>query len=110
MSTAACRTTTRRACLLYTSTKTELKNLNSFKALHDGLAYEICRQAEVLESGGTIYQETRHWDCLLYTSPMVPEPRFDRAIGQLGTGTNCALCIGFQLSGRECAWYIALIH
>ena len=43
-------------------TKTELKNLNSFKALHDGLAYEICRQAEVLEEGGTIYQETRHWD------------------------------------------------
>lgn len=43
-------------------TKTELKNLNSFKALHDGLAYEICRQAEVLEGGGTIYQETRHWE------------------------------------------------
>ena len=43
-------------------TKTELKNLNSFKSLHDGLAYEICRQAEVLEEGGVIYQETRHWD------------------------------------------------
>lgn len=43
-------------------TKTELKNMNSFKNLHDGLAYEICRQAEVLEEGGTIYQETRHWD------------------------------------------------
>lgn len=43
-------------------TKTELKNMNSFKNLHDGLAYEICRQAEVLENGGIIYQETRHWD------------------------------------------------
>lgn len=43
-------------------TKTELKNLNSFKALHDGLAYEICRQAEVLEEGGIVYQETRHWE------------------------------------------------
>lgn len=43
-------------------TKTELKNMNSFKNLHDGLAYEICRQAQVLEEGGTIYQETRHWD------------------------------------------------
>ena len=42
--------------------KTELKNMNSFKNLHDGLAYEICRQAEVLEEGGQIYQETRHWD------------------------------------------------
>lgn len=43
-------------------TKTELKNMNSFKNLHDGLAYEIRRQAEVLESGGTIRQETRHWE------------------------------------------------
>ncbi len=43
-------------------TKTELKNINSFKSLHDALAYEIRRQAEVLEEGGTIYQETRHWD------------------------------------------------
>ena len=43
-------------------TKTEMKNINSFKALHDALAYEICRQAEVLEEGGIIYQETRHWD------------------------------------------------
>jgi len=43
-------------------TKTELKNMNSFKTLHDGLAYEICRQAEVLEEGGVIYQETRHYE------------------------------------------------
>ncbi len=42
--------------------KTELKNMNSFKNLHDGLAYEIRRQAEVLESGGVIRQETRHWE------------------------------------------------
>ncbi len=42
--------------------KTELKNVNSFKSLHDGLAYEIRRQAQVLEEGGRIYQETRHWD------------------------------------------------
>lgn len=43
-------------------TKTELKNMNSFKNLHDGLAYEICRQAELLEEGGKITQETRHWE------------------------------------------------
>ena len=43
-------------------TKTELKNMNSFKTLHDGLAYEICRQAEVLEGGGRIAQETRHFE------------------------------------------------
>ena len=43
-------------------TKTELKNMNSSKNLHDGLAYEICRQAEVLEQGGVVVQETRHWE------------------------------------------------
>ena len=42
--------------------KTELKNMNSFKNLHDGLAYEIRRQAEVLEEGGRVLQETRHWE------------------------------------------------
>ena len=42
--------------------KTEVKNMNSFKALHDALAYEIVRQAGVLAAGGTIEQETRHWD------------------------------------------------
>jgi len=43
-------------------TRTELKNMNSFKALHDGLVAEIVRQAEVLESGGRVVQETRHYD------------------------------------------------
>ena len=43
-------------------TKTELKNINSFKALHDGLAYEIVRQAGVLDDGGHVVQETRHFD------------------------------------------------
>ena len=43
-------------------TRCEMKNLNSFKNLHDALEYEIRRQAEVLEEGGVVYQETRHWD------------------------------------------------
>ena len=42
--------------------KTEVKNLNSFRFLHKALAYEIDRQIEVLEDGGTIHQETRLWD------------------------------------------------
>ncbi len=42
--------------------KTEVKNLNSFRFLHKALAYEIDRQVEVLEDGGTIHQETRLWD------------------------------------------------
>ena len=43
-------------------TKAEMKNINSFKSLHDALEYEIRRQAEVLEEGGVVYQETRHWE------------------------------------------------
>lgn len=42
-------------------TRTELKNLNSFKSLADGTAFELARQAEVLESGGQVVQETRGW-------------------------------------------------
>ncbi|MFU8891903.1 MAG: Asp-tRNA(Asn)/Glu-tRNA(Gln) amidotransferase subunit GatB, partial [Anaerosomatales bacterium] len=43
-------------------TKAEIKNMNSFKSLHDALAHEIVRQAEELDNGGRIVQETRHWD------------------------------------------------
>jgi aspartyl-tRNA(Asn)/glutamyl-tRNA(Gln) amidotransferase subunit B len=43
-------------------TKAELKNMNSFKALHDGLVVEIIRQVELIESGGTVVQESRHYD------------------------------------------------
>jgi aspartyl-tRNA(Asn)/glutamyl-tRNA(Gln) amidotransferase subunit B len=41
--------------------KTELKNLNSFRALYRGVEYEIRRQVEILEKGGEIVQETRGW-------------------------------------------------
>ncbi|MBE3585721.1 Asp-tRNA(Asn)/Glu-tRNA(Gln) amidotransferase subunit GatB [Desulfofundulus thermocisternus] len=43
-------------------TKTEIKNMNSFKALQRALAYEVERQIAVLEEGGRIIQETRTWD------------------------------------------------
>lgn len=43
-------------------TKTELKNLNTFKGVHQALQYELRRQIEVLESGGRIIQETRRWN------------------------------------------------
>src|SRR5512136_1770370 len=43
-------------------TRTELKNLNSFRALERGTAYELARQAQVLDEGGRVVQETRGWD------------------------------------------------
>jgi len=43
-------------------TRTELKNINSFRYVEKALAYEIDRQIEVLRDGGRIVQETRLWD------------------------------------------------
>src|SRR3989454_9037886 len=40
-------------------TKTEIKNVNSFRFIREALEYEIARQVEVIESGGKITQETR---------------------------------------------------
>ncbi len=40
-------------------TKTEIKNVNSFRFVREALEYEIARQIEVIESGGKITQETR---------------------------------------------------
>ncbi|GFP32433.1 aspartyl-tRNA(Asn)/glutamyl-tRNA(Gln) amidotransferase subunit B [Candidatus Hakubella thermalkaliphila] len=43
-------------------TKTEVKNLNSFRFLSRALQYEIERQKKILAKGGVIRQETRHFD------------------------------------------------
>ena len=43
-------------------TRTELKNLNSFKHVEKAIVYEIGRQKEVLMDGGQIVQQTRLWD------------------------------------------------
>src|SRR6516165_7805129 len=43
-------------------TKTEIKNLNSFRFVEKAIAYEVARQIEILEAGGRIVQETHLWD------------------------------------------------
>lgn len=43
-------------------TKVEVKNLNSFKAVKEGIAFEIARQKEMVRKGEKIIQETRGWD------------------------------------------------
>lgn len=43
-------------------TRTEMKNMNSFKAIHRAVRFEAKRQIELLEEGGSIQQETRRWD------------------------------------------------
>lgn len=43
-------------------TKVEIKNMNSFNAIHRAIDHEIERQVIEIEAGGTIVQETRLWD------------------------------------------------
>jgi aspartyl-tRNA(Asn)/glutamyl-tRNA(Gln) amidotransferase subunit B len=43
-------------------TRCEIKNLNSVRSLGRAIRYEALRQVEVLEDGGAIVMETRHWD------------------------------------------------
>ena len=43
-------------------TRTEMKNLNSFKAISRAIEYEARRQVELLEEGRRVIQETRRWD------------------------------------------------
>jgi aspartyl-tRNA(Asn)/glutamyl-tRNA(Gln) amidotransferase subunit B len=43
-------------------TKVEVKNLNSFRAVKQALAYEIERQAAILDAGGQVRQVTMRWD------------------------------------------------
>ncbi|KAA9002134.1 Asp-tRNA(Asn)/Glu-tRNA(Gln) amidotransferase subunit GatB [Paenibacillus spiritus] len=42
--------------------RAELKNMNSFRGVLRGLEYEQYRQADILDDGGTVEQETRRWD------------------------------------------------
>ena len=42
--------------------RSEMKNLNSFKAVYNSMIYESKRQAEILDEGGKVIQETRRWD------------------------------------------------
>ena len=46
-------------------TRCEIKNLNSLRSLGRAIDYEAQRQVELIEAGGTVRQETRHWDEML---------------------------------------------
>ncbi|CAG7595301.1 Asp-tRNA(Asn)/Glu-tRNA(Gln) amidotransferase subunit GatB [Candidatus Vallotia tarda] len=43
-------------------TRTEIKNLNSFRFLEEAIQYEVCRQIRLIQNGGIVVQETRLYD------------------------------------------------
>lgn len=49
----------------YFGTRTEIKNINSFKFVEKAIEYEIGRQKSLLEEGGNVVQETRLWDSII---------------------------------------------
>lgn len=59
-------------------TRTETKNVNSFRAIEKAVEFEMRRQGAVLDSGGSVLQETRHWqESDASTSPGRPKSDAD---------------------------------
>ncbi len=48
--------------------RTEIKNLNSFRSIQRAIEYEVKRQSEILDNGGTVVQETRKFDDTMGTT------------------------------------------
>ncbi len=48
--------------ILYWGERAEIKNMNSLRAIEHALEYEIRRQIDVMEAGGVLERETRHWN------------------------------------------------
>ena len=57
-----CNVSVRRPGQSEFGTRCEIKNMNSLRSLSRAVTYEAARQVEIVESGGTVSQETRHWD------------------------------------------------
>ena len=109
-------------------TKTEVKNINSFRYLEKALDYEIDRQVAILEDGGAVVQETRLWDALAretfsmrtkedahdyryFPEPDLPPVQLARAridqirqsIAELPEGRRQRVMAEYALSDREVA-------
>ena len=86
---AACAATPTSPCARWVPTpwarETEIKNLNSFRNVQQAIAYEVERQGDVLDGGGSVVQETRLFDA---------GPRCHPAHAQQGRGARLPLLPG----------------
>ena len=96
-------------------TRCEIKNLNSLRSLVRAIEYEIGRQVALLESGGTVIQQTRHWDedqqktgALrskeeAFDYRYFPEPDLVRVVPDAGWQADVAAAVGDMPADRRAA-------
>jgi aspartyl-tRNA(Asn)/glutamyl-tRNA(Gln) amidotransferase subunit B len=94
-------------------TRCEIKNLNSLRSLVRAIEYEIGRQVALLESGGTVDQQTRHWDedqqktgALrskeeAFDYRYFPEPDLVRVVPDAGWQADVAAAVGDMPADRR---------
>jgi aspartyl-tRNA(Asn)/glutamyl-tRNA(Gln) amidotransferase subunit B len=96
-------------------TRCEIKNLNSLRSLVRAIEYEISRQIDVLDAGGTVLQQTRHWDedqgrtgALrskeeAFDYRYFPEPDLVRVVPDVGWQADVAATVGPMPADRRAA-------
>jgi aspartyl-tRNA(Asn)/glutamyl-tRNA(Gln) amidotransferase subunit B len=96
-------------------TRCEIKNLNSLRSLVRAIEYEISRQIDVLESGGTVLQQTRHWNEAdgktgalrskeeAFDYRYFPEPDLVRVVPDSGWQSQVAAAVGPMPADRRAA-------
>ena len=82
-------------------TRTELKNMNSFNFAAKGIEREIARQIRIYEEGGTVEQETLHFDPTQEDSPPAARRKRRRTIATSPSPTSCR-CIRRPSSSSGC--------
>ena len=94
-------------------TRCEIKNLNSLRSLVRAIEYEIGRQVALLEAGGTVAQQTRHWDedqrrtgALrskeeAFDYRYFPEPDLVRVVPDAGWQADVAAAVGDMPADRR---------
>jgi aspartyl-tRNA(Asn)/glutamyl-tRNA(Gln) amidotransferase subunit B len=96
-------------------TRCEIKNLNSLRSLVRAIEYEITRQIDLLEAGGTVAQQTRHWDEAegktgalrskeeAFDYRYFPEPDLVRVVPDAAWQADVAAAVGAMPADRRAA-------
>jgi len=84
-------------------TRTELKNINSFRFVQNAIDHEIARQIRILDAGGRITRETRLWDATLGQSALLRSKEEANDYRYFPDPDLPPLVVDGQIMGRSCA-------